>query len=192
MRQPMSGFTLIETMVALAVLLIVMGTIITCVTNIMAFGRSADNNMLVITENQHGIRELKTDIYCSSRNTVGMYSPRLIDGELRMMVVTGFDKTVAFASLWSGYSVCYKHDSTNNMLVRLFRDAMGVQIDAPAEYPGSREQVVSNYCTSVSYTVEPNVGMVTVTLINAIGSDPNSKEYAVCENEFTVIPFNTD
>ena len=192
MREPMRGFTLVETLVAMAVLLIVMGTAITCVTNLMAYGRGADNNMIVITENQRGVQELKTDLYCSSRNTVSMYSPRFTDGELRMMVVTGFDKSVAYEALWSGYSVCYKHDSDKNQLIRLFRDAAGLQIDAPAEYPGKREQVISNYCTSVTYTIEPNAGMVTITLTNAIGSDPTSKEYSVCETEFSVIPFNTE
>jgi len=192
MRQSMRGFTLVETMVAMAVLLIVMGTAFTAVTNLMAFARSADNDMLVTSENQRGLRELKTDLYCSSRNTAGIYSPQVVDGELRFQVVTGFDGQVAYEPLWSGYLVCYKHDSEKNMLVRLFRDAAGVQIDAPAYYPGKREQVVSLYCTSISYTIEPFAGMVTVTLVNAIGSDPNSKEYAICQNEFSVIPFNTD
>jgi hypothetical protein len=176
----------------MAVLLIVMGTAFACVTNLMAFAASADNDMLVVSENQRGIRELKTDLYCSSRNQAGQYAPRFMDGELRLMVVTGFDDQVAFSPMWSGYVVCYKHNSSKKMLVRLFRDALGTQIDAPADFPGPREQTVSNYCTSVSYAIEPNAGMVTVTLTNAIGSDPSDKRYATCQTVFTVIPFNTD
>jgi hypothetical protein len=78
------------------------------------------------------------------------------------------------------------------MLIRLFRDSTGVQIGAPAEYPGESEQTVSLYCTGVSYTIEPNAGKVTVTLSNTIGDDPQAPDYAACANEFSVIPFNTD
>ncbi len=192
MKQSMWGFTLIETVVAMAVLLIVMGTAFTCVTNLMASARTADNDMLVTAENQRGMNELKIDLCASSRNTAGIRSAQVVDEELRFQVVTGFDDQVAYCPIWSGYLVCYKHDSSKNMLVRLFRDAAGVQIDAPVDYPGEREQTVSLYCTSVSYTIEPDAGMVTIALTNAIGSDPNSDDYSICQREFSVIPFNTD
>jgi len=111
--------------------------------------------------------------------------------ELRFRVVTGFDDEEG-RSTFCGYLVCFWLDSDTNLLVRRFRDATeNLLEDPPAEFPGALTQVISQYCTGVSYSINEDAGMVTITLTNSIG-EQGDKDYAYYSKQFSVIPFNCD
>jgi hypothetical protein len=184
-----TGFTLLETMVALAVFIIILAGAMSSINHLMVLAGTADRTMLVATENQRGSREMKNDLYCSTKYSQDG-APRAVDGELRFQTVTGFDY-VEFVPKYSGYYVCYWLDTEKNLLVRRFRDLANEVLleDAPAEYPGSKSQVICQYCTGVSFSVNEDAGMVTITLINSIGQNGTIK-YAEYNKQFSVIPFN--
>lgn len=195
MRQPReladAGFTLLETMVAMAVFLIILGAAVTTTNRMIMMAGTSDKNMLVAAENQRAVREVKNDVYCSSRNCVKHYAPEIVDNELRFRVVTGFDDEDDRAS-YSGYQVCFMLDTAKNALVRRFLDSNGDEMaQAPAEFPGPSRQVVSLYCTDVSFSLNVDAGMVTITLTNSIGEE-TSTDYAEYHTTFNVIPFNFD
>jgi hypothetical protein len=175
--------------VALAVFMIIFGAAMSGTSRLMSFAEATDINMLVTTENQRAIREMKMDIYCSSKNTVGPFAPAAVGNELRFRVVTGFDQSTGL-STYSGYQVCYWQDPDRSLLVRFFRDANNNKLtDPPVEYPAGAEQVICQYCTGFNFGVEPNCGMVTVILTNSIGN-PTSPEFATCSTQFDIMPFN--
>jgi hypothetical protein len=173
----------------MAVFLIIIGAALTGTSRLMSMAEATDKHMIVTMENQRAIREMKMDIYCSSKNTVGPYAPTVVGDELRFRIVTGFNESEGM-STYSGYQVCYWYDPDRNILVRRFRDSSNnLMTTPPAEYPAGYEQVISQHCTGVSYSVEPNCGMVTVTLTNSLG-EPNTVEFATCSSQFDILPFN--
>ena len=183
------GFTLIETMISLAVLMIVMGSAIEVVARIMMASRVADTHMLISTENQRAMREMKNDLTCSSKNTVGPYAPVIVGDELRFRVVTDFDADEG-CSVFSGYQLCFWLDTSSNLLFRRFRDATGTILDeAPAEFPGAAAQVIGQYVTGVSYSINADAGMVTITLTTSMGEVTDNDDYT---QQFSVIPYNSD
>ena len=200
-----SGFSLIEVMVAMTIMLIIVGVAFTSVTRLMQFSEIADREMLVSTENQRGMIEIRNGLNCSSRNCVGQYGPEVVGGELRFRVCNGFDDDTASASFgsstYSDYQVCYYHNADNNTLVRRFYnadadlltiDANGYLLNPPPEYPMSASShVISHYCTDASFDINVDAGMVTITLTNSIGA-VGSIKYTIYTKEFTVFPFNHD
>jgi prepilin-type N-terminal cleavage/methylation domain-containing protein len=190
-KRPDSGFTLLETIVAMAVLMIVLGAAMSSITQMMISANTADRNLLVSTENQRAVREMKNDLYCSSRNCIGPYAPTIVGDELRFRVVTGFNKDES-RSDFSGYLVCYWHKTETNQLIRRFRDSNENLMDpAPAEFPGPPEQVICQYCSGVSFTINVDAGMITVTVTNSLGHQENP-DYAIYSSQFDIIPFNCD
>jgi len=187
------GFTLIETAISLAVFLIILATAFTSITNMLTLSTASDWDMLVVTENQRGLRSIKYDLYSSSCNPHDSYHPRIVDGELRFCVVTGFNTITEkpIYSYWDNFQVCYWYDEENHLLVRRFRDNTGQLLDeAPAQYPGPAAQTVSAYCTGFEFPEPINVNagcLVTIKLTNSIGKEEDPR-YATITNEISVMP----
>lgn len=199
-RTAAAGFSLLEVIVAMALMMVIFGVALASTTRLLQFAELADRDMLVATENQRAMNELRNDINCSSRNCIGQYGPEVVGGELRFRVCTGFDDDSG-TSTYSDYQVCYYHDAQRSTLVRRFYNAdadpseideNGYLLNGVPEFPLSgRSFVVSRHCTSVSFQLNVDAGMVTITITNSIG-DPGSDTYTEYIKEFSVFPFNHD
>ena len=175
-----AGFTLLETIVALAVFMIVLAIAITTINRLMLFAGVADKNMLVATEYQHAMLQMKNDLYCSSKSSKDKGAPKPADGELRFKICIGFDPEAERPTIYPDYKVCYWLDTSRNLLIRRFRDDNDVLLeDAPVHFPGPPEQVLCQYCTAASFTIpDPNIAMVVVKLTLSIGEE-GTEGYAV-------------
>lgn len=130
------GFTLIEVIVVMLILVFIMAIAFASLQHLFVAARAADRHMLVYTENQRGIMEMKKDIQCSTKNPEdNTRRPRVTyvveDGvgadELHFAVAVGFsrdDDTTIFSNssqVTPPYLVCFRWDEERQMLKRLFR-----------------------------------------------------------------------
>lgn len=203
-----AGFTLLEAIVATAIFVIIVGIAFASMNHLMTATRASDNIMLVNSENQRGIRELKNDLLSSTKNYNRLGVPVYpVDGELRFAVAVGFNnqtaKTIFSLDLApdnpTPFLVCYWLNQGRNMLCRRFRDPTTFDLipksdlyNSPAwsALYGGSPAVVSTYCTDFQAPVTPLAILVNVTLKNELGN-PGSKDYASCERMFSIRPYNS-
>ncbi|MCX7703827.1 MAG: prepilin-type N-terminal cleavage/methylation domain-containing protein [Planctomycetota bacterium] len=186
------GLTLIEVMITCVLLVVLFGMTANLFFSMMRGGSFAENLLDVNYHTQQVIHNITTDIMSSSQNPDSIYKPRVVGDELRFKIVKGFNLATETA-VYTDYWICYWYDTANKTVVRRFRNDSGQLLtSAPAEFAGSEaQQVIASYITNVSWSVDPQTVIVTISVTASKGSASDGTDATVTKNA-SVRPENTD
>jgi type II secretory pathway pseudopilin PulG len=185
-RKGEAGFTLVEALIVMVVLILMMGVIFGSIANMYRATTLSDNVMLVNAENANAIAAVREDLLQTSRNFVGLYSPRIdgATGELRMRKINGFSASTGM-STYENYWTCYYLDTGQNILWKRYRDLSENLLASPPPL------AVGNYVTEFTPSIDVDAEMVTVTIGTTKGN-PDRQEDTAMSRTIVVKPFNID
>jgi len=180
------GFTIIEAVISLTILLLIAGVIMGSITNIYRSTNLSDNTMLVSSQNARAMSEIREDLLQTSRNFQGIYAPFLDAGtsELRFRRISGFNATSGAATFENQYA-CYWLDTSTDILYRRFRNLGGTLLSNPAPEP------IGAYVTAFNPSVDTDACTVTISVTTSRGKTELNED-ASTTRSITITPFNVD
>ena len=183
MNRDSRGFTIIEAMVSVAILLILVGIIFGSIANIYRATSFSDNIMIVNTQNSRALGIIREDMLQTSNNFSGQYAPFIHGGtsELRFRKINGFD-TATGRSTYANKYICYHHDSTLKFLYRRVRDLSENLLE---------QKAVGECVTVFTPVIDTDAGNVTITLITSKGTIERNDD-ATTTRTVILKPFNID
>ena len=186
MRSTSAGFTLVEAVVALTVLMLLVGIVMGSISNMYRATTFSDNTLLVNTENSRAMAAMREDLLQTSRNFSGNYAPFTDAGtsEVRFRKINGFSISSGRATYENRYT-CYYLDSASNTLYRRYRDLSGSLLTSPPR------EVLGQHVTSFTPSIDTNTKTVTITLTTLRGETARN-EQATITRSVVVTPFNID
>ena len=181
-----SGFTIIEAVISIAILLLIAGVILSSISGYFRAASLSDNTMLVNSQNSRIMSEVTDDLMQTSRNFTGRYAP-LIDeenSELRFRRVRGFSLPKERATYEEKYA-CYWLDSADNVLYRRYRDLAGNLLDTP------EPEVIGAFVTAFSTSIDYCTCSVIITVTTSRGKSELNED-ATTTRTIIVTPFNIE
>ncbi len=191
MKSECGGFTIIEAMISMTVLVLLTAFVLGSISNTYMATTMADNAMLVTTQESRALGIIREDLLQTSRNfpPSGNYGPFLDPdpwqpgiSELRFRKINGFS---AGHATYENQYTCYYLDTTNNILWRRYRDLSGTLLtDPPAE-------VIGLYVTTFTPVIDANAKTVTITLTNSKGRADRNEDASITRT-VVITPYNID
>jgi type II secretory pathway pseudopilin PulG len=181
-----AGFTMVEAVISVTILLLIAGVIMGSISSYNRATALADNNMLVNAENSRALATVREDLMQTSRNFSGSYAPRIHAGtsELRLRRVNGFNKSAGRATYESRWA-CYYLDTSEGLLYRRYRDLSGnLLTDPPAK-------AVAQFVTAFTPVIDADAQTVTITLTTSKGRSERSEDIAVTRT-IIIRPYSID
>jgi type II secretory pathway pseudopilin PulG len=184
MKSKCAGFTVIEVVVSVTIIMLMTGVILGSLTSIFRATTLSDNTMLTSTQNARAIAAVREDLIQTSCNFSRPYAPQVVGGELRFRRLSGFNTTTKSPTYDSFYT-CYYLDTAKHVLYRRCRDLAGPLLSNPAP------QAVGNFVTAFTPLVDTDMQTVSITITTSKGESA-FKEDAEATRTVVVKPFNTD
>lgn len=178
------GFTVVEAVIAVTIIMVMTGVILGSLTSIFRATALSDNAMLTSTQNARAIAAIREDLLQTSRNFSRPYAPQVVGGELRFRKVSGFNTTTK-SPIYESFYTCYYLDAAKHVLYRRFRDLAGDLLAAPAP------EAVGNFVTVFTSSIDTDMQTVSITLTTSKGESA-LKEDAATTRTAVIKPFNTD
>ncbi|RKY13828.1 MAG: hypothetical protein DRP82_04880 [Planctomycetota bacterium] len=197
------GLTLIEVVIVLAIVTVLMGSVGLALAEILEASDFARNLIIANFESQRAMTEICRTLTASSRRKDSPYRPRNHNGELAFRMVRDFNASEEKA-VYADFFVCYYLDDDTNTLRRRFRIAAGSNpgglITGPNPYhsawqqiqqlfPGPADQEVGRFITEFSFSIDDDLGIVSVSIVSTVGS---GQTQASVRKSASVRPFNAD
>ncbi len=185
MSNDCAGFSIIESVVSLAILFILVGIVLGSIANTYRATAVSDNTMIVNTESSRVLTTIREDLLQTSSNFAGQYAPFIHGGtsELRFRRLNGFSASTGRATYENEY-ICYNLDTTLHHLYRRRRDLGGTEI------AGSR-WAVGKSVTTFTPVIDSDAGNITITLTTTEG-DAVRDDLATVTRVVVITPFNID
>jgi Tfp pilus assembly protein PilE len=184
MNRHCDGFTVVEVVIAVVILMLMTGIVLGSITNIYRATELSDNTMLTSSQNSRAIAVMKEDLLQSSRNFSRPYAPQVVGDELRFRRLSGFSMTTEH-STYENFYTCYYLDTSRDILYRRYRNLAGDLLSDP------KPRAIGNFVTAFTPVIDTDLQTVTITLTTSKG-DAARAEDAATTRTVVVKPFNTD